>query len=139
MFGLTKHQFLKKSKKALQETSIQSLSFRRLINQDAKDEIVILEAHRSLDRLRNHADDTFTSYRKLNPPSKCLQLQQSIINALILFYDSLVAYSESLHGKEDGLEDKSSQLMEKSSEKLNKYIEISLSLSREVDSNLQKK
>lgn len=139
MFGLTKRQFLKKSKKVLQETSIQSLSFRRLINQDAKDEISILETHRSLDHLRNHADDTFASYRKLKPPSKCLQLQKNIINALILFYDSLVAYSESLYARKDGLEDKSRQLMEKSSENLNKYLEISFSLSREVDSNLQKK
>jgi len=50
-----------------------------------------------------------------------------------------VAYSESLYARKDGLEDKSRQLMEKSSENLNKYLEISLSLSREVDSNLQKK
>lgn len=136
MFGLTKRQFLKKSKNALQETGIQILSFRGLINQEVKGEISLLEAQRSLDHLRNDAENTFSWYVKLNPPSKCLGLQQRIINALIIFYESLVAYSESLQASEDHQEEKSKLLLVKSSEELNKYKELSLSLSREVDSAL---
>lgn len=139
MLGITKLQFLKKSKKALQETGVHILSFRGLINQEANGEISLLEAQRSLDRLRNGAEDTFSQYRKLKPPSKCQELQQSIISALILFYESIVSYSESLYAREEGLKDKYGQLLEKSNEELNKYIEVSLSLSRMVDSNLKKR
>lgn len=136
MFGLTKRQFLKKSKNALQETGVQILSFRGLINQEVKGEISLLEAQRSLDHLRNEVENTFSRYEKLNPPSKCFGLQQRIINALIIFYESLVAYSESLQAREDNQEEKSKLLLVKSSEELNKYKELSLSLSREVDSAL---
>ncbi|HEY0196039.1 MAG TPA: hypothetical protein VGC02_00555 [Methanobacterium sp.] len=139
MFGLTNRQFLKKSKKTLQETGAQILSFKGLMNQEAKDQITLLQAQKSLDRLRNEVENTFSRYEKLNPPSKCLQLQQRIMKGLIIFYESLVAYSESLLAKEDGLEEKSQKLLKKSGEELYKYRELSLSLSREVDSNLWKK
>ncbi len=138
MFGLTKRQFLKRSKEALQETGVQVLSLRGLMNQEAKGEIDLLEAQRSLDALRKTAEDTFSRYQKLNPPSKCFSLQQNIINTLIIFYESLVAYSESLLAKEEDSEEKSLNLLRKSNEELYKYKEVSATLSREVDSNLQK-
>ncbi len=136
MFGLTKHQFLKRSKEALKETGVQTLSFRRLMNQKAKGEISLLEVQRSLDRLRNDAEDTFSQYEKLNPPSKCLGLKQRAIKALIMFHESLVTYSESLPAREPALQEK---LLKRSSEELDEYKELSFHLSREVDSNLQKK
>ncbi len=136
MFGLTKRQFLKKSKKTLQETGVQILSYRRLMNQEDKGEINLLEAQRSLDHLRNEVEDTFSRFEKLNPPSECLGLKQMIIKALIIFHESLVTYSESLLASESDLKEK---LQKRSDEELLKYKELSLSLSREVDAGLQKK
>lgn len=139
MFGLTRRQFLKKSKKALQETGAQIISLRGLMNQEAKGEISLLEAQRRLDHLRSEVEEIFSRYEKLKSPSKCLQLQQRIMKGLILFYESLVVYSESLQAKEDGLEESSQNLLIKSAQKLHEYKELSLSLSREVDSNLWKR
>jgi hypothetical protein len=136
MFGLTKRQLLKRSKEALQETGVQVLSFRRLTSQKTKGEINLLEAQRSLERLRNEVEDTFSRYEKLNPPSECLKLKQRIMKALIIFHESLVTYSESLLAKESDLQEK---LQKRSDEELNEYKELSLYLSREIDSNLQKK
>ncbi len=139
MFGLTKRQFLKRSKEALQETGVHILSLRRLMSQEVKGQISLLEAQRGLDSLRSNVEDTFSRYEKLNPPSKCLQLKQRIIKGLILFNESLVAYYESLMAREADLEGKYQELLEKSNEELDKYKELSLSLSREVDSKLRKK
>ncbi|MCE5213331.1 MAG: hypothetical protein LLF83_01240 [Methanobacterium sp.] len=137
MFGLTKRQFLKKSKIALQQTGVQLLSLRGLMNQKSKGEISLREAQRNLDTLRKHVENTFSIYEKLNPPSKCLPLQQKIFNALIIFHSSLVSYSESLNAAERGLPDEA-DLKLKSAKELNKYQELTLSLSREIDSYLKK-
>lgn len=139
MFGLTRRQFLKKSKKALQETGVQILTMRSLKNQEVKGSTNLLDAQRSLDNLRKEVEETFSRYTKLNPPSKCLDLQHRIVQGLILFHESLVIYSESLMAKKDGLDEKFQELLKKSNEELEKYKELFLSLSREVDSELRRK
>lgn len=139
MFGLTKRQFLKKSKEALKETGLQVLALRGLMNKEVKGKISLLEAQRGLDSLRNKVEDTFTSYQKLNPPSKCATLKQEVIHVLILFHESMVSYSESLQSKEDGKLEESANLLNQSQEKLIEYKELSLPVSKEVDSHLRKK
>lgn len=139
MFGLTKRQFLKKSKKTLQETGTQTISLRGLMNQDSKGQIRLKDTQRGVDSLRNRVEETFSQQEKLNPPSSCLQLQQDIIKAMIIFHESVVSYSESLMAKEVNLEEKFRELLKKSNAELDEYTALSLSLSREVDSNLQKK
>lgn len=137
MFGLTKRQFLKKSKKALQDTGVHILSLRTLKNQESKDHL--RDVQRSLNSLRDEVENTFSRYSKLNPPSKCLDLQHRIVQGQILFHESIVFYSDSLIARKDGLDEKSQELLKKSDEELNKYKELSLSLSREVDLELWKK
>jgi hypothetical protein len=139
MFGLTKRQFLKKSKKALQDTGVQILSLKGLMNQVAFDQITIREAHRRLDVLRRDMEETFSVYEKINPPSKCFQLYQRIIKGLVLFFESIVLYSEYLQAKEGNLPADNLDKLEKTRENLESYQGVSLRLSREVDSMLRKK
>lgn len=139
MFGMTKRQFLKRSKKALQETGAEILALRRLMNKVSSDEISIKDAYRRLDVLRRDVENTFSKYEKLSPPSECFHLHQEILHALILFFDSIVSYSEYLQAKEDRLQVEYHDLLQKSNINLQKYQELSLKLSREVDSKLNKK
>ena len=138
MFGLTKRQFLKKSKKSLQQTGVQILSLRNLMNKESKGVISLREAQRSLDTLRNQVENSFSTYEKLNPPSKCIPLQLQIFNAMIIFHSSLVSYSEYLNNSEKGLTNETDLLLNESDRKLKKYQEIALSLSKEIDSYLKK-
>ncbi len=138
MFGATKRQLLKRSKKALKETGQQILSLRQLMNQEAHGDISTIDAHRRLDVLRRDVEDTFSTYEKANPPSECFQLYHEILNGLILFYESIVTYSEYLQAKEGYLEKEFPDLFRKTNENLQTYQEISLRLSRVVDSKLNK-
>ncbi|HTX61262.1 MAG TPA: hypothetical protein VMC48_03060 [Methanobacterium sp.] len=138
MFGLTKRQFLKRSKKALQETGSQVLSLRGLMNQEYNNEITLLEAQRRLDVLRRDVEETFSVYEKNSPPSNCLSLYQRILNGLILFFESIVTYSEYLQAKERSLPEENLENLGKTRENLLRYRELSLNLSREVDSYLRK-
>lgn len=139
MFGLTKRQFLKRSKEALKETGIQILLFRELIDQEAKKRIKHQDARRKLDNIRRNVEDTFSRYEKLNPPSKCLPLQHRIMSTLIIFHESVVAYSEYLIAAEEGPDEESKNKLKESSERLQKFREGFLPLSKEVDSHLRKK
>ena len=139
MFGMTKRQFLKRSKKALQETGVQILSLRGLMNQETSADISIIEAHRRLDVLRREVENTFSSYEKLISPSECFHLHQEIIHGLILFFESIVTYSEYLYAKESNLEKEFPDLLRKSNKNLKEYQELSIKLSKEVDSKLNKK
>jgi len=136
---VTKRQLLKRSKEALQETGVQILSLRQLMNQEAHDDIRTIDAHRRLDMLRRDVEETFSKYQKINPPSECFHLHHEILNGLILFYGSIVSYSEYLQAKEGQLEKEFPELFRKTNETLQKYQELSLKLSLEVDSKLNKK
>jgi hypothetical protein len=139
MFGLTKHQFLKKSKKSLDEISTQILSFRNLRNQVNKGTISTIEAQRVLDKIRRDVEDTFSLYEKLNPPSKCTPLKQKIFNATITFHGSMVSYSEYLTAKDKELAQTAKEKYVKSDEELKEFLDMSMPLSRQLDQYLQKK
>ena len=108
------------------------------MNKESKGVISLREAQRSLDTLRNQVENSFSTYEKLNPPSKCLPLQLKIFNSMIIFHSSLVSYSESLNNSEKGLTNEADLLLNESARKLKKYQEIALSLSKEIDSYLKK-
>lgn len=138
MFGQTKRQFLKKSKKALQDTGMQMLSLRDLMKQESSNQIGAHQANRKLDVLRRDVEETFNVYEKMNPPSLCLPLYHRVLNGLIVFFDSLVTYSEYLQE----IEEKNEVFQEKKEkvrDNLLRYQDISLKLSKEVDRYLYKK
>ena len=139
MFGLTKRQFLKKSKKCLRETGIQILLLRELMDKEAQESLSPRDAYRNLDNIRRDIENTFTWYEKLNPPAKCLHLQQKIMNSLIVFHEAAVKNSESLIALENGLEEESKYKLIDSREELQKFQETFQPLIKEVDLYLQRK
>lgn len=139
MLGLTKRQFLKRSKEALKETGIQILIFRELVDQEAKKKINKEDARRKLDNIRRDVENTFSLFEKLNPPSNCLSLQRRILSTLIIFHESVVSYSDYLIADEEGSDEESRNKLKESREQLQEFRENFLSLSREVDLNLRKK
>lgn len=139
MFGLTKRQFLKRSKECLKETGAQILLFRALLDKEFKDGIDSHEAHRQLDNIRKDIETTFSWYEKLNAPSKCISLQQKILNAIIIFHDCVIINSESLVATRIGRHGESQIKFKHSKQELEKFREIFLPLIKEVDLYLQKK
>jgi hypothetical protein len=139
MFGLTKRQFLKKSKECLKETGLQILLIRELMDKEAKKSTNIHESHRKLDNIRRDIENTFSWYENLNPPSECVSLQREIANALIIFHEAVVAYSESLIAAENGRDEESRNKLKESQDELEKFRKIFLPLSKEVDLYLRKK
>jgi hypothetical protein len=96
MFGMTKKQFLKKSKKCLKDTGIQLLLIREIFNREGKDQIDFDETYRKLDKIRENMETIFFQYEGLKPPSKCKPIQIKILKTLIILQDALVANLEYL-------------------------------------------
>jgi hypothetical protein len=139
MFGMTKKQFLKKSKNCLKETGPEILLFRELLDKETHKTISTHDASRKLDNIRREIEKTFATYEKLNPPSKCASLHRKILHNLFALHEAVVTNSESLNAAREGQEEKSIEKLEESRDKLQKFREDFLPLSKEVDLNLQKK
>jgi hypothetical protein len=139
MFGMTKKQFLKKSKSCLKDTGPQILLIRELMDKESHGRISVLEASRKLDNIRRDIEKIFSQYEKLNPPSKCASLHRKILHTLIELQEAVVINSESLNAAENGLDEKSRDKIKESRDQLDKFREEFLPLTREVDFNLQRK
>ncbi len=102
MFGMTKKQFLKKSKNCLKESGIQLLLIRDVFNKERNCEISFDEANNKVDKIRKNIETIFFKYEKLKPPSKCKSLQLEILKTLIILQDVLVTNSEYIILSKDG-------------------------------------
>jgi hypothetical protein len=139
MFGMTKKQFLKKSKKCLQDTGVEILLVRELMDKETQKTISISAASRKLDDIRRDIEKIFSQYEKLSPPSKCVPLHRKILQNLFALHEAVVVNSESLNAAREGEEEKSQEKLEESRDKLKKFREDFRPLSREIDLYLQKK
>ena len=133
MFGMTKKQFLKKSKKCLKDTGIQLLLTREIINREREDQKDFDETYQKLDKIRKTLETIFFQYEGLKPPSKCKPLQIKILKTLIILQDALVANLEYLILlKKDSPEEARAERV-KSLEKLENFRERYRELSQKVD------
>lgn len=133
MFGMTKNQFLKKSKNCLKDTGIQLILIRKIFIRESGGEIDIDETYRELDNLRKNMEKIFFRYERLSPPSKCKPLQIKILKTLIIFQDALVANSEYLILSKKGLPGEARAEMVKSMEMMEHFREKFRKLSQKVD------
>lgn len=133
MFGMTKKQFLKKSKNCLKETGIELLLIREIFNQEINSAIDLEKALQKLENVRKRLEDIFFQYEHLNPPSKCKTVQLNILNALIILQESVVINSEYLILLKDGLNEPARDKLEKSIDKLDEFRHDFKKLSKEVD------
>ena len=133
MFGMTKKQFLKKSKNCLKESGIQLLLVREIFNSESKGEISFDDASNKVDKIRKNLEDIFFKYESLKPPSKCKSLQLEIMKTLIILQDVLVLNSEYIILSKDGSKVEGQEKFEKSIDELENFRNKFRKLSQKVD------
>lgn len=133
MFGMTKKQFLKKSKNCLNESGIQLLLIREILNKESKSQISFDEANKRVNDLRKNLEKIFFTYEKLNPPSKCKSLQLEMLKTLIILQDVLVLNSEYISLSKDGFTLEGQEKLEKSIDELENFRNNFRRLSQKVD------
>ncbi|MCC7550846.1 MAG: hypothetical protein KO316_04985 [Methanobacterium sp.] len=136
MFGMTKKQFLKKSKDCLKDTGIELLLIRKLFYQENQGKINTAEAFQKLEKNRKSLENIFFKYEGLKSPSKCKPLHMKILKTIIILQEALVINSEYLSSIKDSGELESKKL-EKSLAKLEQFKDEFKKLSIEVDSYLK--
>jgi hypothetical protein len=133
MFGMTKKQFLKKSKNCLKESGIQLLLVREIFNREVKGEISFDDASNKVDNIRKNLEDVFFKYESLKPPSKCKTLQLEIMKTLIILQDVLVLNSEYIILSKEGSKVEGQEKYEKSIDELENFRNKFRKLSQKVD------
>jgi len=136
MFGMTKKQFLKKSKDCLKDTGIELLLIRKIFYQENQGKINTVEAFQKLEKNRKSLENIFFKYEGLKTPSKCKPLHMKILKTIIILQEALVINSEYLNSIKDSGELESKKL-EKSLVKLEQFKDEFKKLSIEVDSYLK--
>lgn len=121
MFGMTKKQFLKKSKNCLRDSGIELLLIREIYSQETKGKIDFEEAHQKLEKIRKRLEDMFFQYERLKPPSKCKQMQINLLSTLIILQESVVINSEYINLHKDGFEEAAHEKLEKSIDELERF------------------
>lgn len=133
MFGMTKKQFLKKSKNCLNDTGIQLILTREILNKEENGEISADETYRELDKIRKNMESIFFRFEGRKPPSKCKPMQIEILKTLIILQDALVARSEYLILSKKGLNQDARNEKLKSLQMLESFREKFKNLSHKID------
>ncbi|HML04950.1 MAG TPA: hypothetical protein VK426_04155 [Methanobacterium sp.] len=136
MFGMTKKQFLKRSKKVLNETGSLLLFIREIMDKEASGKISSEESSKQIENIRKNIESIFFEFEKRNPPSKYVAMQLRILRALVNMQEAVTLYSEYLKATKTGLEEKSMNKLKESKETLEEFRKEFHSIVNEVN-NLQ--
>ena len=102
MLGLTKKQFLKRSKGCLEETGNHALLIRGIIIHETDGNIKDNEAYNQIKLIMKGIESTFFRYEQLNPPSRCVSIHLKILNCLIVLQESAAANYDYINALIDG-------------------------------------
>ena len=139
MFGMTKRQFLKKSKKSLDEMGSSLLLIIQIMDKEIEKKISNNESSIRMDNIRKNIELVFSEFEKLSPPSKCFSLYHRILNALIKLHEAVIINCESLKAEEDGFEEESQEKLIESIDNLEEFREDFHTLVKDVRILLLKK
>jgi hypothetical protein len=139
MFGMTKKQFLKKSKSCLKDTGIELLLIRELFNQEIKGNVESDEAYHKLEKIRKNLEKIFFNYESLNPPSKCKSLQIKLMHTIITLQDVVVINLEYLLSFNENSSNLNEAKLKNSLEKLEEFREEFITQSQKVDLYLKQR
>jgi hypothetical protein len=95
ILGLTKKQFLKRSKECLDAQGIHVLNISGLIDLELSNNINKTDSYKRIRAIMKDLDLIFAKYQKLNPPSNCINTKREIINSLLILQDAATALYES--------------------------------------------
>ncbi len=139
MFGMTKKQFLKKSKKCLKDIGIELLLIREIIYQESNNSADFEEAYKKLEKIREKIEEIFFEYENLKAPTKCKKIQLNLLNTIIILQESVVTNTEYINLLNEGLKEPARDKLKKSIDDLEKFREKYSTLSQEVDLYLKPK
>ncbi|MGF7117732.1 hypothetical protein [Methanobacterium oryzae] len=139
MFGMTKRQFLKRSKKCLRETGTLLLSIRVIMDKEVHGKIDNQEALKQMDNIRKNIEIIFEEFEKRNPPSRCASLKKRILRILINLNEAVNANYKSLLAAENGNTEESKEKLKESRKILEEFRTDFHRTVEEVDTLLQKK
>lgn len=103
MFGMTKKQFLKRSKISMNEIGSYALLIRALIEHEKDGKINHKEVYKELMFIMEGISKEFSRFESLQPPSECVPLKLKILRCHILLQESVTANYDyvSLSRKDD--------------------------------------
>ncbi len=139
MFGMTKKQFLKKSKKCLKDIGIELLLIREITYQETNNSANFEEAYQKMEKIRKTIEEIFFQYETLKAPTKCKKIQLNLLSAIIILQESVVANIEYINLLKNGLKKPAREKFKKSIDDLEKFRETYRTLSQEVDLYLKPK
>ena len=132
MFRMTKRQFLKKSKKALDEMGNSLLLIIQIMDKEIEGKINNEESSIRMDIIRKEIETIFSEFEELSPPSPCFSLFHKILNALIKLHESVVINSESLLARKNEREEESQEKLIESIDNLEEFREDFHTLVKDV-------
>jgi chromosome segregation ATPase len=138
MFGMTKKQFLKRSKKTLNQTGGLLLLIRGIMVKESSGNINNEELSKQIDSIRKNIESIFFEFEKINPPSKYVTMHLRILRALVDLQEVVTLNSEYLSTTKDSLEEKTKNKLKESRDRLEKFRKEFHSLANEVNTLLEK-
>jgi len=138
MFGLTKKQFLKRSKSCADETGNQALLIRELIGHEKDGSIPHEEAYKQIKLIVQGVEAAFFNYEALNPPSNCVSLHLKLLHSLITLQDAVAANYESITASINGERILAVNKLEESELLLEKFRKEFRPITTEVDEHLNR-
>lgn len=139
MFGMTKKQFLKRSKKTLNQTGGLLLLIRGIMDKESNGNINNKEISKQIDSIRKNIESIFFEFEKINPPSKYVTMHLRILRALVDLQEVVTLNSEYLSAAKDGLEEKAKDKLKESRNRLEKFRKEFHSIANEVNTLLLEK
>jgi hypothetical protein len=136
MFGMTKKQFLKKSKACLKDTGVELLFIREIFIKEGTGKINEKEAREKMEIARKNTEKIFFKYEKLKPPSKCKQLHMNILKTLIILQETVVLNLEYLTLINHSSDELALKKYQESQENLEIFRENFRKLSQKIDKYL---
>ncbi len=134
MFGMTRKQFLKRSKECLDAQGIHLLNISQLINLELSGNMNEKNSYTRIRAIMKDLDSIFERYQKLNPPSDCVKTKSRILNSLILLQETATACYEYVSGAINNYKDSSK--LEEANFLLNKFRETFKPLNNSINTTL---
>lgn len=121
MFGMTKKQFLKRSKKVLNQTGGLILLIREIMDKENSEKINNHEAFTRADNIRKELESIFYQFEKRKPPSRCSRMHLMILRSLTEFQEAVTLYSEHLTAVKNGRDEESKTRLKESVDALEEF------------------
>jgi hypothetical protein len=122
MLGMTRKQFLKRTKECLDAQGIHLINISELINLEISSKMDEKEAYTRIRAIMKDLDSIFDRYQSLNPPFDCIKTKSEILNSIVLLQETATAFYEYVSTKINKKYKDSSKL-EESNFLLNKFRE----------------